>query len=191
MAPSDSPRADGRRLEGGRDGPNSRGPHQPVAGDAPAMVAEPLLAVSGSRSEAKPRKGRSRKPKSGAGHKTPPTRVPKGNPLRRAQALHRLRSRRPRHPSHPRRHRQRGWWHWQRVQEGVPVRSDEERPGRRRASSSAAFLAAPHPSPLAARPRDRRGSLILVDGPRASGEREAPRRDTPRRGRCAAPGTPL
>jgi hypothetical protein len=36
-------------------------------------------------------------------------RVPKGSPLRRAKALHWLRSRRPRHPSHPRRHRRRGW----------------------------------------------------------------------------------
>ena len=38
-------------------------------------------------------------------------RVPKGSPLRRAKALHWLRSRRPRHPSHPRRHRRRGWPH--------------------------------------------------------------------------------
>jgi len=46
--------------------------------------------------------------------KSPPTRVPKGNPLRRAKALHWLRSRRPAYPSHPRRCCRRGWWCWER-----------------------------------------------------------------------------
>src|SRR5262245_49277064 len=92
MAPSVSPRADGRRLDGERDGLKSRGPCRPAAVNPPAMVVEPRPAFSGSRPQRRLPAvaqivGTSGRPKYGTGHKTPPARVPKGSPLRRAKAL--------------------------------------------------------------------------------------------------------
>ena len=63
-----------------------QGPVSTGSGDAPAMVVEPRPAFSGSRPQRRLPQGRRGRPKNGTGHKTSPTRVPKGNPLGRATA---------------------------------------------------------------------------------------------------------
>jgi len=72
--------AGGRRLEGERDGSRSRRPGPTADGEAPAMAGKPLAAFSGSRCDRGPMQWGRRKPKYGPGQKSPPTRVPKGNP---------------------------------------------------------------------------------------------------------------
>ena len=78
------PRADGRRLEGGRDGPRSRRPAPTSSGRRASDGGGAAARPRGSRPRRSPARGGAESQRVVRDTRTPPTRVPKGNPLRRA-----------------------------------------------------------------------------------------------------------